>query len=612
MKKFLWLFIGVLMLTGCPSKKVEVKEAPVEEVKEKTIVDYINIEGSHSGYIFKDGRKLFVARKENAAQLYIESGCGKDVKQLTFQEDAIEGYVVSPEEKQILYIISKGGNEQYDFHVYNLETGKSEGLLVDDAVRFENPRWINENELMFTSNEVNSKDFHIYHLDISSKKKTLVVEKPGYNNLTDARSKDDFLFYTFLGNNKTVPYHFKNGRAKKIKGAKKERNFVPIAFFEDGILMKTNENSDMEYLEIWKDGEKKPLFKDIWGIESVVVDKDSEKHAAFCTNEEGYSSCRYYSDGKTERLPLNRSVVFLTRIKESRIIYNMMNPDKISSPAFIDMKNKESASFGYTFDNGVDVSVFVAPELKKVKSFDGLEIPYFIYTPKNGTPPFNTIVYFHGGPEGQSRPYFISTFQYYLKKGFAIVAPNVRGSSGYGQEFMDLDNYKLRMNSVRDGKAVTDELVRLGISKPGKFTAIGGSYGGFMVVASMAQFSDDYNCGINSVGVVDFVNFLENTAGYRRHLREVEYGPLTDKEFLRSVSPTNMVDTIKGELFVFHGTNDPRVPVSDAYILMEKMEKAGKKYQHHIFEDEGHGFKKRENRIIYNSKSADFIEKCGN
>ena len=290
----------------------------------------------------------------------------------------------------------------------------------------------------------------------------------------------------------------------------------------------------------------------------------------------------------------------------------MMNPDKISSPAFIDMKNKEIASFGYTFDNGVDVSVFVAPELKKVKSFDGLEIPYFIYTPKNGTPPFNTIVYFHGGPEGQSRPYFISTFQYYLKKGFAIVAPNVRGSSGYGQEFMDLDNYKLRMNSVRDGKAVTDELVRLGISKPGKFTAIGGSYGGFMVVASMAQFSDDYNCGINSVGVVDFVNFLENTAGYRRHLREVEYGPLTDKEFLRSVSPTNMVDTIKGELFVFHGANDPRVPVSDAYILMEKMEKAEKKYQYHIFEDEGHGFKKRENRIIYNSKSADFIEKCGN
>ena len=149
---------------------------------------------------------------------------------------------------------------------------------------------------------------------------------------------------------------------------------------------------------------------------------------------------------------------------------------------------------------------------------------------------------------------------------------------------------------------MTDELVRLGISKPGKFTAIGGSYGGFMVVASMAQFSDDYNCGINSVGVVDFVNFLENTAGYRRHLREVEYGPLTDKEFLRSVSPTNMVDTIKGELFVFHGANDPRVPVSDAYILMEKMEKAEKKYQYHIFEDEGHGFKKRENRIIYNSK----------
>ncbi|HPY15510.1 MAG TPA: S9 family peptidase [bacterium] len=611
MKKFLWLFIGVLMLTGCPSKKVEVKEAPVEEIKEKTIVDYINIEGSHSGYIFKDGRKLYIARKENAAQIYLESSCGKDVKQLTFQEDAVEGYVVSPEEKQILYIISKGGNEQYDFHVYNLEKGNSEGLLVDDAVRFESPRWLNENELMFTSNEANGKDFYIYHLDIPSKKKTLLVEKPGYNHITDAISKDEFLFYTFLGNNKTAPYHFKNGKPKKIKGAQKERNFVPLAFFEDGILMETNEESDVEYLEIWKDGVKKPLFKDIWGVESVVVDKISRKHAAFCTNEDGYSSCSYYSDGKVEQIPLKKSVVFLTRIDGERIIYNMMNPDRISSPAAFHFSRKESVSFGYTFDNGVDISGFAAPELKKVKGADGVEIPYFLYTPKTGKPPFNTIVYFHGGPEGQFRPYFIATYQYYLKKGFAIVAPNVRGSSGYGQIFMDMDNYKLRMNSVSDGKTVTDELVRLGISKPGKFIAMGGSYGGFMVVASMAKFSDDYHCGINSVGVVDFVNFLENTAGYRRHLREVEYGPLTDREFLMSISPTNMVDTIKGELFVFHGANDPRVPVSDAYILMEKMKKAGKKYQHHIFEDEGHGFKKRENRVIYNSKSAEFIEKCG-
>ncbi|HPS31856.1 MAG TPA: prolyl oligopeptidase family serine peptidase, partial [bacterium] len=180
----------------------------------------------------------------------------------------------------------------------------------------------------------------------------------------------------------------------------------------------------------------------------------------------------------------------------------------------------------------------------------------------------------------------------------------------YGQAFMDMDNYKLRMNSVRDGKAMTDQLVKEGISIPGEFIATGGSYGGFMVVASMAKFPEDYSCGIDTVGVVDFVDFLENTKSYRRKLREVEYGPLSDKEFLKSISPTNMVDTIRGELFVAHGMNDPRVPVSDAYILLDKLKKAGKKTKKLIFEDEGHGFRKKENRLVYNKQSAEFIEGC--
>ncbi|MGI6395126.1 MAG: S9 family peptidase [bacterium] len=611
MKKVFYLSLIFLVLLGCPSKKNKVIESKDPGItKEKTIADYINIEGSYLGNILENGNKLYVARKKNAAQIYLETSDGKEPKQLTFQEDPIERFVVSPEEKQILYVFSRGGNEQYDFHLYNFETEKSEELLVSDDVRFESPKWINETEILFTSNEANGKDFFIYHFDIISKKKTMLVEKKGYNHITDVISKDEFLFYTYLGNNKTAPYHFKDGKAKKLKNAPKDKNCIPVAFFEGGILVKTNEQSDMEYLEIWNDGAKKHFFKDRWTVESVNVDKTSRKTAAFCTNEEGYSSCYYYFGGKIEKIPLEKSVVSLTKVDEEKVVFNLMNSDKISSPNAFYFKDNRLLSFGYTFDNGVDVSSFVAPELRKVKSFDGVEIPYFLYTPKNGKPPYNTIVYFHGGPEGQSRPYFISTYQYYLKNGFAIVAPNVRGSSGYGQEFMDLDNYKLRMNSVKDGKAVTDELVKLGISKPRSFIAMGGSYGGFMVVASMTQFSDDYKCGINNVGVVDLINFLENTAGYRRHLREVEYGPLSDREFLAEISPTNMIDSIKGELFIFHGANDPRVPVSDAYILMDKMKKAGKKYRYHIFDDEGHGYRKRENRIIYNEKSADFLKQC--
>ncbi|HPS30992.1 MAG TPA: prolyl oligopeptidase family serine peptidase, partial [bacterium] len=446
-------FVCMLIVVGCDSKKeeaVQIQKMPVKVEKPKTVTieDYINIEGSNAGYIMKDNRKLYIARKDNTAQLYLQSADGSITLQLTKQADAVEGYAVSPEETKLIFISAKGGNEQYNFYLYDFKTRETTDLLVDDAVRFESPVWLNENEILFTSNEVNGKDFYIYHLNITSKKKTLLVERPGYNILTDARSKDEFLYFTMTGNNITVPYQYKNGRSQKIKGAKKERKYIPVAYFEDGILMKTNESGDMEYLEIWKNGNKKPFFKNKWDVESVVVDIETRDSAAMCTNEDGLSNCKYYKNGKIENIPLQNSVVGLTRISDDKIIYNMMNSDKIMSPEVFDIKNKQTTFFGYKFDNGIDVSNFVNPQLKRVKSFDGVEFSYFLYIPKDKLPPFKTIVSFHGGPEGQFRPYFAATFQYYLSKGFAIAAPNVRGSTGYGQAFMDMDNYKLRMNSV--------------------------------------------------------------------------------------------------------------------------------------------------------------------
>ena len=219
-------------------------------------------------------------------------------------------------------------------------------------------------------------------------------------------------------------------------------------------------------------------------------------------------------------------------------------------------------------------------------------------------------MYFHGGPASQFKPKFVTTFQYYLKEGYMVVAPNVRGSRGYGQKFMDMDNYKKRMDSVKDGKAVMDDLIKNNLSEKDNFITYGGSYGGFMAVSSMVEYPDNYKCGINSVGVVNFYNFLKNTKSYRRKIREVEYGPLTDAKFLKSVSPSNKVDRIKGSLLVIHGKNDPRVPVSEAYLLIENMKKAKKYVESIIYEDEGHNIRKMENRIDKYSKVLDFMNRC--
>lgn len=580
-----------------------------EITREKTIADYNGITGSHRGYLFANGNRLYIARKENIPQIYMENVREAKTTPVTDSAEPVDSYVVSPEEKQLIYLASKGGNERYGFYLVDLESGTTEPLLVNDAVRYGDPTWLNENEILFTSNEANGRDFYIYHLDLTTKKQSLLVSKAGNNHITDALSKKEFLFYTYNSNTSTTPYHFKNGKANKFKKINPNKRYFPIAFFKDGILMRTNENDDFDYLELWKEKERLPFFKRYWTIESAVVDKTTRDTVAFCCDEDGFSACRYYGkDGEFKLFEYNKSVISLGKLSGSKLVLDISRSNEITRPYIFDVETEAMEPFGYIFDNGIDTGNFASAELRRVLSFDEEAVSYILYRPRTGNPPYQTIIYFHGGPEGQSRPSFSANFQYFLSKGYAIAAPNVRGSSGYGERFMNLDNYKLRMNAVKDGKAVIDELLKEGFSAPNRFIAMGGSYGGFMTVASMAEFADDYICGVDNVGVVDLVNFLENTSSYRRHLREAEYGPLSDKEFLQSISPTNMVDKIKGELYVFHGANDPRVPVSDAYILIDRLQKAGKKVQSHIFEDEGHGYRKKVNRDLYFTKTADFIQ----
>ncbi len=619
MKRSLLVLLSFLVLFSCTKKKEapQVKgEKPatkkVEAVKPKTMNDYLDITASRAGYAMKDGRKFFLTRAgEDIRQLFVTGKDGKHTKLTTFK-DAVDGYSVSPGEKWIAFFISEGGNEQYDIYLMSTKDYSIVPALKDPKIKYDNVVWVDDDNFLYVTNEVNGKDFFIYNYDLKDKKGKLLVEKKGYNVITDAKSKDEFLFFTFLGNNRSTPYIYKNGKARKMKGAGNDKQYIPEGFLEDGVLMKTNEKSEFSYLEVWDGkGKKRPLFKDgRWSVENSIVDRGTRTSAVFCTNEDGYSTCYLYRNKEVKKLPLERGVHDLANLSGDTLVYRSNRPDRIPRPAMFDLKTSETTPFGMVGDNGIDVENFVSPELVKIKSFDGTEVPFFLYKPKNAKAPYKTLVYFHGGPASQIRPYFIASWQYYLKKGYMVVAPNVRGSGGYGQTYMDMDNYKKRMDSVKDGGAIMDYLVKKGLTKKNDFSVMGGSYGGFMVVASMATYPENVRCGIDNVGVVDFLNFLKNTKAYRRKLREVEYGPLSDPEFLKKISPTNMVDTISGRLLVAHGANDPRVPVSDAYILIDKMKKSGKYVESLIFDDEGHGFRKKKNLYTYYGRSAEFIDEC--
>lgn len=219
------------------------------------------------------------------------------------------------------------------------------------------------------------------------------------------------------------------------------------------------------------------------------------------------------------------------------------------------------------------------------------------------------IVSVHGGPEGQERPGFNALYQYYLSRGYAILATNVRGSTGYGKTYTHLDDVKNREDSVKDLAASVDWLKTKGGADPKKIAVMGGSYGGYMTLAAITLYPDLWAAAVDTVGISNWESFLKNTSGYRRRQREVEYGRLDrDLDFLRSISPIAKIDRIKCPLFVIAGKNDPRVPWTEGEQIVNALKKRGSIVQWKLYDDEGHGVSKLKNRLELYPLVADFLD----
>jgi dipeptidyl aminopeptidase/acylaminoacyl peptidase len=253
---------------------------------------------------------------------------------------------------------------------------------------------------------------------------------------------------------------------------------------------------------------------------------------------------------------------------------------------------------------------FKAPELIHYPSFDGLSIPAWFTRPDTQNDDFPVVVIVHGGPEVQSQPDFATTTQYFLSQGYGVFDPNVRGSSGYGKEYLDLDNVEKRMDSVADLAYAVKWLEAQPNVDTKRIAIIGSSYGGFMVLSALTTYPDLWAAGIDIVGISNFVTFLENTGEFRRSHREGEYGSLEfDREFLKSISPIHQVDKITAPLMVIHGANDPRVPLSGAEQIVEALKARNIPVEFLVYQDEGHGIVKIKNKLDAYPKMAVFLDK---
>ncbi|HEY6050270.1 MAG TPA: S9 family peptidase, partial [Thermoanaerobaculia bacterium] len=245
---------------------------------------------------------------------------------------------------------------------------------------------------------------------------------------------------------------------------------------------------------------------------------------------------------------------------------------------------------------GVDLGKLVRPELLRFPAHDGLELSGWFYRPA-GAGPFPTVLSFHGGPEGQERPNFNSQYQALVARGIAVFAPNVRGSSGFGKKFVNLDNGALRVNGVRDIEACVAAAVKAG-ADPKRIGIMGGSYGGYMVLAGLTEYPQLFAAGADLFGVVNFETFFKHTEPWMAAISKVEYGdPDKEADMLRRLSPIHKVDRVTAPTIVLHGANDTNVPVVEAEQVVESLKKRNVPVEYVLFPDEGHGWRKTPNRI---------------
>jgi dipeptidyl aminopeptidase/acylaminoacyl peptidase len=247
---------------------------------------------------------------------------------------------------------------------------------------------------------------------------------------------------------------------------------------------------------------------------------------------------------------------------------------------------------------GVDLTTMATPELVRFPAHDGLELSGWLYRPRGATGPVPMVLSFHGGPEGQERPAWNGTYQALLARGIGVFAPNVRGSAGFGKRFVNLDNGALRHDGVRDIEACVKWAIASGGADPKRIGIMGGSYGGYMVMAGLTRYPRLFAAGADLFGIVNFETFFAHTEPWMAAISTVEYGdPVTEKELLRDLSPIHVIDRVQAPTLVLHGANDTNVPVVEAEQVVDSLKRRGVPVEYVLFPDEGHGFVRLENRI---------------
>ena len=589
---------------------------------------YLNIRSAYGPSFSPDGKRLsFITNITGIPQAWVVDVEGGWPDQITFHTERVSQARFSPKSNQLVFLRDIGGNENAQIYLVNGDASAERRLTKADDVLHIFGNWSPDGkQIAFTANQRDRSKFdvHIQNVETGGAQCVWENEFSGFLLVAGFSPDSSRLLVNLMHNSMNgdlFEIDIQNKSMRKLTEHEGDIRYLSPAYSADGKSVYCACDQDRDLTALTRinlsDLQYQFLQETQYEIEYVAASPDG-RWLLWVNNVEGANQFNLM-DLRTNQIrrPDNLPVGVLSDYAapvfspdSQQLAFGFTMPTRTSDIWVWDIEKNRVSAVTQSSHAGIPTSSFREPELIHYPSFDGLSIPAWFYRPTNmqgGKYPI--IVNVHGGPEGQAQPIFDYVVQYFTSRDYGVFIPNVRGSSGYGKNYLALDNVEKRMDSVADLAYAVKWLQSQRDIDAKRIAIKGGSYGGFMVLSALTTYPELWAAAVDIVGISNFVTFLENTSPYRRSHREGEYGSLEhDREFLTSISPIHHVDKITAPLLVIHGANDPRVPLGEAEQMVGALRARNVPIEFLVYDDEGHGLVKLKNILDAYPKMADFLD----
>ncbi|WP_456276869.1 alpha/beta fold hydrolase [Bacillus sp. AK128] len=595
-------------------------------VKQYRIEELLNSEAINYNSISFDGSKvLYSSDKSGVYNAYAVPAIGGDPVMLTqSKDDAIHAISYFPNDDRFLYLQDKGGNEILHIFVRE-EDGSARELTTSENERAQFYGWAHDGRSFFYgSNKRDAKYMDVYEMETENYQSTLLFEnKDGYNFGAISQDKNYLAFQKVVNANNSNMYVF-NRQTKEMKHISEhvgEINYSPEIFDETSSYLYYLTDESSEFLELKKvklsSGQKELVASESWDIVKAFFSKN-HRYLIYSVNNDSKTEVKVVEVQSGESLSIeglpDGQITEVTVSGDEKLISLSINSSTSPKNIYIyEVETQKVSKLTDTLHPDVHEEDLVKAEIVRFASFDNLEIPTILYLPHNSSnEKVPALVWVHGGPGGQSTVDYNPLLQYLANHGYAILAVNNRGSSGYGKTFFkaaDLQHGEVDLADCVEGKNYLRTLASI---DPDKIGIIGGSYGGYMVLAALAFRPDEFKVGVDIFGVTNWERTLKSIPSWWESMRDALYqklgNPYENVEYIRSISPLFHADKINKPVIVLQGANDPRVLQVESDDVVAALRENNIPVEYIVFPDEGHGFSKKENRITGYKAILEFVD----